>query len=257
MMLLDYLSAIWSDVLARLGGIVALLFTAAGVFSQTFSGSLGGDRARKFWWLAAALCFALSSYRVWAEERQKRISTMPDFVLVIEQIHYEYMADDDVTVMIFAATLVNRGAPSIVQGWSGTIEVNDIAEKMRFFNLADRWIITRGNQRVTLRPKDQLDHKTIQSRVLTGEGKAGRLFFNVPGDRMALLQSLHYKVTILCHDFTGKRFESVFTPSPVPVIGVSTYADEEGEIIPNENRSMEAAADVAPVKIRGVKRIAK
>jgi len=75
----------------------------------------------------------------------------------------------------------------------------------------------------------------VETRVETGEGKSGRIFFTLPGDRQDALRSLNYKVAIAFHDFLGKPTSSIFVPSPKPVTGVSTYHGEKGEIIPNVN----------------------
>jgi hypothetical protein len=230
-----YLKVVWSDVVARMSSIASLLFTAGAVYSQTFNGQTGPQYARYFWWCAAGVCFVIANYRAWADEHEKRISSEPKFEMTIEQAHWEYSETNKNTVLIFAVNLVNKGAPSITRGWKGGIEINGIREEMNFIHLAGKWVITNNNQRVNLLPKDQITAKTSERRVETGEGKAGRVFFTLSGNRMDVLNTKNFKACLAFHDFTGKPCTQIFVPHPSPLVGVSTYSGEEGEIISSES----------------------
>jgi len=107
----------------------------------------------------AGFCLFWASYLAWRDERSKRVSSEPNFTTIVEEIYYEFSPEFENTVLIFAMTIVNKGAPSITQGWKGVIEIDGVREDMRLIHLAGEWIITRGNQRLTLYPKIRLAPK--------------------------------------------------------------------------------------------------
>ena len=226
-----YLSAVWSNMLARLSGIASLVFTGLGVYTTAFAGQHGSHNARLFCWSMAMVCFLYANFRTWADEHRRAISTEPDFFLRVEQVYFEFSEAKNHTVLIFAVSLINRGSPSSTNGWFAVFEMNGISEPMALIHIAGNWIIRRHNQEVTIRSEDQITAKTVEGRVQTGEGKTGRVFFTLPGNRLNQLNSLQFRVRIGFRDFRGHRFESMFIPSPTPIIGVAKYANEVGQII--------------------------
>jgi hypothetical protein len=155
----------------------------------------------------------------------------PDFEMEIEQVNHEFSESDDNTVLIFAINLINRGAPSITRGWRGVCEINGYTEKMNPIHITGSWVIRKGNQKLTIRPDDQITTKTFERRVETGEGKVGRIFFTLHGKRYDQLQSLNFRAIITFTDFLGNSCSASFVPHPTPLIGVNIYPGEIGEIL--------------------------
>jgi hypothetical protein len=237
-MFAKYIEAIWADVVARLSGLISLAFTGAGVYSQAFSGVLGGANAKKFWWLAAAGCFAYANYRVWVDQYKKVRSERPDFQVRIENIYYEYSQGHNNTVLIFALSLINRGARSITRGWRGTIEVNGCTEEMSPIHITSDWVMRIDDQTVTLRPQDLITTKTVEYSMEAGEGKVGRVVFTLDGDRREMLKALNYRVVIAFNDAFGNPWYGTFMPNPKPVVGLGVFPNEQGSISATPTKRM-------------------
>ena len=230
-MVSTYLQALWFDMVARMSGLASLAFTVVGVFSQAFSGALGGSRARTFCWIAAAICFVYANYRTWLDEHRKAVSSQPDFQLTIERLDFEYLQSVKKTAYLFAVTLINRGAPSITTTWKALYEVGNSQEVMEHIHLADKWLVRYGYQQLTLYPKDFITTKTAEQRVETGDAKHGRLLFFLPGDRTEQVRAAQFKVQIALHDFRGQRVIGTFTPNALPLTEIGVFPGEHGEII--------------------------
>jgi hypothetical protein len=230
-MLAKYISAIWSDVVARMSGLASLAFTVFGVFSDWFSGIKGGEHAREFCWSAAVICFLYANYRIWADEHRKRICEQPKFIMNIEHLNWEYQEDQNNTVFIMAVFLLNQGAPSVARGWSAVYEIGDSTETLNLIHVA-QWVLRVGMESVTITGPDQIPSKTLERRLETGEAKHGRILFTIPGDRVEQIRSLQFKVRLRCRDFLGNLAETSFSPSSIPVTGVPIYPTEHGEVLP-------------------------
>jgi hypothetical protein len=215
-----------------MGGVMSLAFTLAGIYSTWFSGNTGMDHAKNYFWAGAALCFIFANYKIWEGEHAKVVSTNPNLALRVEQINWEPSADGKTTVLSFAVNLLNKGAPTVTRGWGGSIEFRAGGrERLAPFLFSGTWTISNGGQYITLYPKDQIQAKTLERRLETGEAKMGRIFFNLDGDRIDQLKAANFVATIYCHDFLGKRADGVFHPHGALLTGVARYPDEEGGFV--------------------------
>jgi hypothetical protein len=242
-----YLECLWDDVIARMGGLMSLAFTIAGVYSTWFSGDTGAGHARDYFWAGAVLCFLFANYRIWANEHAKVVSSRPDILVIPEQINWE-PGPSGGTVLIFAVSLLNRGAATVTTGWGGTIQFGTgNPENLAPFLITSSWLISIGGQQVTLHPRDQIQAKTMERRLETGEGRTGRVFFTLAGDRINQLQAANFTAKVYCHDFVGKRAEGIFRPHGPLVTGVAVYPGEEGSIIePTAGAQAPAALQPGP-----------
>jgi hypothetical protein len=229
----QYFAAIWSDWIARMSGIASLIFTILGVYSDTFVGIPGANRARLFLWASAILCFLVANYRIWLDEHKKRVAGEPKFSMTIESMHYEFQPTNDKTVIIVAIYLLNQGAASITRAWRGFYEVGSSVEQMQLIYI-QKWTIRSANEFVNLSSADQITAKTSEQRLETGEAKMGRLFFTLAGDRTDQIRGLHFRLRVICHDFLGAPSTAMFAPSATPLIGVPIYPNEMGEILSAE-----------------------
>ena len=241
-----YCSALWTDVVARMSGLASLVFTGLGVYSPWFSGQQGTLFARKFCWIAAILCFLYANFRLWADEHTKVISQKPKLEMVVEEIHYEYQPTRSQTALIFAVSLTNSGAPSIAKNWRGLFSINGVKEPLHLFHLTDRWTIARDQQKLTILPKDQIILKTLESKLDTGDCRIGRLFFDLPGNRVDQLRALNYEVAISCSDFQGKAVVGTFRPSPTPITGVKIFPGETGGFVEPDLASPKETKLISP-----------
>lgn len=227
--LLAYVLALWTDMVARMSSIVSLLFTVWQTYSEFFSGSKGTVHSHWYWWLVAVACFIFANFRIWLDERKLVISQQPKFTLQIDHLDYEYTADENETVLVFAVSIVNEGAPSVARFWSGKFQMGIVPEVMKALWINEFWVLRpsrKGDLPIVLKPQDQIISKTIESRLETGDAKVGRAFFSLPGDRRSQLLSLNYTATITVQDFKGNEFSAKFLPHSVPVFESKTYPGE-------------------------------
>ena len=233
-MLKKYLTAIWNDVVAKMSGVMSLLFTLAGTYSSVFAGARGSGYAKAFLWLAALLCFLYANYHIWVEEHQKVVSSRPRFSLAIEHLAWEYSSQDDKTTFVFAVYLVNSGAPSIAQKWTASYKYGTCNEILVPISLVGEWVIVYAQQKVTVRPEDQITCKTLEARLETGGGRAGRMFFTVNGNRVHQLNTYQFTVEITMRDAWDVPVSATFTPHSTPPTGVPIFPNEKGGSISNQ-----------------------
>ena len=215
-----------------MSGICSLFLTVAAAYSTFFSGTEGIERMKVYLWAAAGITFLFANYTAWRREHLKVVSESPAIEMYIDQVRWEMGANNN-TVLIFAVYLINSGAPSITRGWYVTIKVgNGDEEKLEHFHASSPWVIHQDGQTVTLHPGDSIVAKTLERRLETGEGKAGRIFFALKGDRINQLASANFKAKLGCFDFKGKLTQKTFIPHGAPLSGVQLYPSEEGTIIP-------------------------
>lgn len=227
-----YISALWSDVVARMSGIASLIFTALGTFSPLFSGMQGMEYSKQFCWIAAAICFVIANFMVWRREHKEVISQSPAIKMTVEQVRWELGSNKD-TVLIFAVHLINSGAPSITHSWHGSIKFGQGGEeKIQVFRPVFPWIIQQDGQNATLRAEDLIAFKTLERRLDTGEGRVGRIFYSLPGDRIDQLKAANFTATLGCLDFKGKLVQGKFIPHGALLTGVQIYPAEQGTITP-------------------------
>jgi len=232
-----YISALWSDVVARMSGIASLVFTALGTFSPLFSGASGLEYSKQFCWVAAAICFVIANFMVWRREHQEVISQSPAIKMTVEQVRWELGSNNN-TVLIFAVHLVNSGAPSVTHGWHGSIKFGQGGEEtLQPFRPVFPWTIQQDAQSVTLRAEDLIVFKTLERRLETGEAKVGRVFYVVSGDRIDQLRAANFTATLGCLDFRGKLVQGRFIPHGALLTGVQIYPSEQGTILPTPPES--------------------
>jgi hypothetical protein len=226
-----YLAALWNDVVARMCGFMSLAFTVLGVYSTWLTGTIGVEHGKAYFWIGAAICFMLANFKIWASEHAKVVAGSPKLILTIEQINWEDGPKGN-TVVLFAVNLLNAGAPTVTRSWGGDIQFGaGGVEEMKSFLLTGDWKLKNDEQIITLYPKDQIQAKTMEARLETGEGRNGRIFFNLQGSRIDQLKTANFIARIYCHDFLGNRFEGIFRPhGPVITVG-GLYPHEEGGFV--------------------------
>jgi hypothetical protein len=235
-----YLTSLWNDVVARMSGFMSLAFSIAGIYSTWFSGVAGMEHAKNYFWAGAIICFIFANYKIWANEHNKRIAEMPKPTLTAEHLNFEYDDSTKNTMLILAISVINKGAPSVLRGWHASFLVNGAEESMAVAHV-QKWIIRNGNETVTIGPGDQIGAKTGEGRVETGEGRTGRIFFTIRGDKRTQLNSLNFRIRVGCFDFLGKEAFTFFTPSSELPSGVPVYPLEKGEVLPMQP---ESASDI-------------
>jgi hypothetical protein len=229
-----YITALWSDVVARMSGIASLVFTALGTFSPLFSGVKGLEYSKEFCWAAAAICFALANFMVWRREHQKVLGESPAISMRVEQVRWE-LGTNNTTVLVFAVHLLNSGAPSVTHGWNGSIKFGQGGdEALQTFRPVFPWIIRQDGQTVTLRAEDEIIFKTLERRLETGEARVGRAFYILRGDRIDQLRAANFTATLTCLDFKGKVVQGKFVPHGALLTGVQLYPGEQGAILPGQ-----------------------
>ena len=227
-----YIASVFETMEGKMSGICSLLLTVAATYSTFFSGSTGIERVKTYLWIAAGLTFLYANYTAWKREHKKVVSGKPEITMSIEQVNWE-LGENNTTVLIFAVYLLNSGAPSITRGWHGTLKIgNGIEEQLRLIHIPTSWVLTNDGQSVTINPEDTIIAKTLERRLETGEGKAGRVFYTIPGDRIDQLKSANFKAFLGCFDFQGTLIRNVFNPHGAPLVGVQLYPGEKGTFSP-------------------------
>ena len=225
-----YIASVFETMEGKMSGICSLVLTVAATYSTFFSGSQGIEHAKFYLWAAAALTFLFANYTAWKREHKKVVSGKPEIKIWAEQVNWELDANND-TVLVFAVYMLNSGAPSITRAWHGSLKIgNGADEKLQVFHLSGEWILARDGQSVTLSSADTIISKTLEKRLETGEGKAGRIFYKIEGDRIDQLKSANFKATIGCLDFQGNLVNTIFTPQGAPLVGVQLYPGEKGGV---------------------------
>ncbi len=228
-----YLASVFETMEGKMSGICSLVLTIAATYSTFFTGVVGMERARVYLWVAAALTFLYANYAAWKREHEKVVSANPDIKMSLEQVNWELGEGNNNTVLIFAVYLLNIGAPSITRGWHGSIKFGHGGDERLFpIHISGPWILARDNQSVIINPEDSIVAKTIEKRLETGEGKAGRAFFTIPGDRTDQLKAANFRATIGCLDFRGNLIKTEFVPQGPLLSGVQIYPGEKGSILP-------------------------
>jgi hypothetical protein len=227
-----YVASVFETMEGKMSGICSLLLTLAATYSTFFSGSVGIERVKVYLWIAAGLTFLYANYTAWKREHKKAVSGKPEISMWVEQVNWE-PGENNTTVLIFAVYLLNGGAPSITRAWHGTLKIgNGDEERLRVIHVSGPWVIANDGQAVTINPEDSIIAKTLERRLETGEGKAGRVFFTIAGDRIDQLKSANFTATIGCLDFQGSLIKKIFTPHGAPLVGVQLYPGEKGAILP-------------------------
>jgi hypothetical protein len=150
--------------------------------------------------------------------------------MAIEQVRWELFGQNK-TALVFAVYLLNSGAPSITRGWHGSIRIgNGNEEKLESFVATGPWILQQDGQSVTIHPEDSIVAKTLERRLETGEGKVGRVFFALPGNRISQLVTANFDVTLGFYDYKGKLVQGKFVPHSAPLIGVQIFPGEKGSV---------------------------
>lgn len=156
------------------------------------------------------------------------LSQQPQFEILPEHADWWYQTDSDDTMLIFALSITNSGAPSVAKSWRGSLIVGGAKEELSPIQIIDKWLLPcqKGLQPVVILPENQIINKTVQGRLEQGEGQNGRLFLSAKGDKRRLLESLNWSVEITCHDFLGRTFHGMFTPHPITVQERKIYPGE-------------------------------
>ncbi len=238
-MLSEYFQAILSDWVALVSGIASLIFTLAGTFSSVFTGMKGIHAAKTFFWIAAAVCFFVANFRLWADERAQRkkleaelSGRCPKLILGLSYTIWIYDELVDKTLFFIAANIVNQGEPSVAISWGAEYKIGDSVEPMETFHLNDSgYVVVLGNERLTIRNNDLLNIRTLETPIPRGGHVLGRVFFTIPGNRTEQVKSLQYKIHVHCMDCFGATSETVYTPDPKPSGKLFYHPYEKVEIL--------------------------
>jgi hypothetical protein len=166
----------------------------------------------------------------------------PAFELFVASLIWIYDDKKDWTVFYIASRLVNRGAPSITQGWSATYTVGPTVEPMTGYYLVGPAVLTVGAERLTIENEDLLSVKSAEKAVERGGAVHGRLVFTLPGNRDAQIKALQCKIEVKVQDYTSREYSTVYIPSSKPTPTLLRHPFERGEFIKPEEATVEAPA---------------
>lgn len=232
----DYISAVWESWAGKMSGLASLVFTILGLWSSWFSGQVGMQHAKSYFWGAAVVSFAFANYQAWRVEKElsqalrvRLDDRSANLKLSLETIIWVYDPALDLTVIVLSAYLLNAGEPSVVMSWGAKYFVGNSAEgeKMTGLYVHGSYSIAVGKEVLKLTNADLLQTSTLTNRLVRGDAKAGRLLFTLPGNRVSQLASLNYRIDVECRDFQGKAVKATFAPTSQPVAGIRHFPSEQ------------------------------
>jgi hypothetical protein len=96
-MLIEYIRAVNKDWIARMSGPAAVILAFLGVYLDYIA-----KHGRAALWIAAAICFVITSYRVWGNEHkallvEREKNLRPEIRGEIEEVHTDLILPEDMT----------------------------------------------------------------------------------------------------------------------------------------------------------------
>ena len=169
---------------------------------------------------------------IWLDHRsvfakhRRPLSEKSGLKLNLDGILYVYDSVLDSTVFVLSAYLINKGEPTIAKDWTAEYEIGGWKEAMKAFYLISDYIINIGDESITIENKHLIQTQILTNRLDTGEAKAGRLIFSVPGKRLDQIKALQFKIRVQCSDYADRKTSAMFVPDPVPIVGIKMYPGE-------------------------------
>ena len=215
--------------------VVALMSGGFSIFRELYGIYSGTLPARSLFWSCVWIAFVVSAAILWAmehkakEEAEKKLTDLrPKLNLNLESTIWIFDKDQNVTIFVLSAYLLNTGEPSVAMSWGAEYQIDDVVEKMTGFYLRDDgYKITIDDQVLTLTNDDLLIPQVLTRRLERGEGRLGRIIFSIPGDRTKQIADHQFVITVTCHDFQGTPCFTAYKPSGVPLPTVMMFPGEK------------------------------
>ena len=222
-----------------MSGVASLTLLVAATFSNYFSGALGSSRTRHYLLVAAALAFLFANWRAWVRQAN-RVTVLEKalddrnakFVLVLSMNLWRYDPALDKTLCFLLCKVINQGHSSVIGGIQGSYSLGTSSEQMTSYHLITPYLLSVGNERLTVANDDLLIAKTTEQQIVRGGAVTGRILMTLDGDRTAQLDAAQYQIDIKCFDYLGNPFAAVYRPTAAKTPHIIFHAAEKVEMIP-------------------------
>ncbi|HXT86279.1 MAG TPA: hypothetical protein VN745_04575 [Verrucomicrobiae bacterium] len=182
--------------------------------------------------LVGASIFCIGAFIAWSAENnkyevEKAKHDAPNFDLIIESILTLYNPTQNMTVIVFAAMLTNRGAPSHAIGWRVRYQSNSIDITVKYVSLPQEKVNfgAIGGRTLVLKRQDLLPARCLPM-IERGETKHGRVVFEIQGDRRQEIYSGNAVMRVMFDDNAHRLCEGLFKATG-EVNDLQAYPDEE------------------------------
>lgn len=135
---------------------------------------------------------------------------VPDFVLALGQSISWYNPSEDVSAIVLAISLANRGAPSAALAWAGQYESETLNAESCATNLLDVIVVPVGAvHQVSITQADLIQSKTTEA-ILQGQIVHGRILLIFSGNRPPEIGAGKAMITVKCWDYTGRGYSAQY-----------------------------------------------
>jgi hypothetical protein len=164
----------------------------------------------------------------------------PAFVFHLDNIIWKYDEAKDITIFFLGARVLSVGAPSITQSWTAVYTVGATVETMKPFYIVGSYVLTLGDEQIIIENEDLLNVKTAEAVVEKGRAVYGRLLFTVPGNRVAQINALQYRIEVSFDDYLSKSYSATYIPSPTPLSSLTRHPYEKTRFLMKEDPNLPA-----------------
>ncbi len=194
------------------------------------------------WLLSVALILSLL---LLVASRRWMDLARPNFIFDLDNIIWVYDSAKDMTVFFIAARIVSIGLPSITQNWSAIYSAGESSEPMKGFYLVGPYVLTLGNEQITIDNDDLLNVKTAETVIEKGRAVYGRLLFTIPGNRDAQIRSLHHRIEVRFCDYLANSYSASYIPSSRPLPSLTRHAHEKTQFIEPQQANSQSSPQLS------------
>jgi hypothetical protein len=227
-----FIRDIFRHVVGRMTGLLSIVLAVFPIADPSFfAGDQGILHTRAVWWTASAIAFFFAAKAAWSEQHialvecKKQIDERsPRFTLHLLSLNTQFNEAKNVTNYVLSAILFNSGAPSVALGWTATYrQTNELPENMQPAYFAGPYVLHFADGEVVITNADLMQAKTHTSPLVMGGAITGRIFFTLPGKRLARSD---YEIEVNCRDVQTNCYSAKFRPSAIPLTELRFFPDE-------------------------------
>jgi hypothetical protein len=203
----DFFVALWGDWVSLMSGIASVILTVLGVVRNW-------DRVPRWIFLTCAgICFFFASARVWTTEHRKYLGELernsPSFTLSLGNGISFYSPENDASIFLVAARIVNGGADSAVIDWKAHYKSASIERDVACTRiLTDPYTATLPNGKPFIMGKSDQVMNRADIPIPRGGMANGWLPIIIPGREATRDADPRATISVTITDYKGKSYSA-------------------------------------------------
>jgi hypothetical protein len=211
-----YVLALMQDWVSLMSGVASV------VLSILFFVILKKRQSRRWFGIAALVCFFLASARIWTNEHRKYLSAVennsPKFQITAKDGLLNIYDNGKLTLVALNAELVNSGAPSVAINWKAHYKSPTFDGDVYITTIDKdglKMIYPPPLPPLTIEKEDTLNYKTTNV-LQRGAYASGKLVVGIPGDRSHEINR-DSSITITVQDYLGKTYSYLWVGNQIAI----------------------------------------